>query len=206
MKRNSGVVETVKRVIRSRRMRRDHGVFIRTGAIARTTVLLISRGITVHRVGAIFTDSDIPSDEAQMWFVSALHGCPLARIVKEIPLASSEAEAWALAIRSLAPQGSIDEEVSGEARPGRRTARKAWRDIREHASYGLYCEMHAAEHYGEKLSMSARLAAWLGGAATGLYNDGSWMPISWRHFGMTPRDWNDHVAAMSATDKLANER
>ncbi|VWC81467.1 hypothetical protein BLA39750_01231 [Burkholderia lata] len=205
MKRDSGATETVKPVIRNPRTRRDHGAFIRTGAIATTTVLLISGGITVHRVGAIFTDSDIPSDEAQMWFVSALHGSPLARIVKEIPLASSQAEAWALAIQYLAPQGSTDEELSCEAPPVRRTARKMWRDIREHASYGLYCEIHAAQHYGEKLSMSARLMAWLGGAATGLCNDGSWMPISWRLMGRAPRDWNDHVAAMSATDKLADQ-
>jgi hypothetical protein len=163
------------------------------GEIAAITVDLVAQGVAVYRVGDTCGGEDLLASEKEMWLVSALSNSPLADKVLDIPLASSQAEAWALAIQALATDRDVSADLRAGSKPVRRTIRKLWRDMREYASYGLYCEMHASEHFDQRLTAWDRFVCWLGGAATGYFNDDCWMPISWRLMGRSPAEWNAFV-------------
>lgn len=68
---------------------------------------LLKAGIAVHQLGDVHeTDAaggPIPAADRAKWFVSARSDSALALIVVKIPLASSEAEAWELAVKHLQP-------------------------------------------------------------------------------------------------------
>lgn len=170
------------------------------GEVAVVVVDLIKNGITVHRVGDVC--EDLEPGEQKKWFVSVSDGSPLADKVMDIPLASSEKEAWELAIMTLATNHPISEDLRAGVKTHRRSMRKLWRDIREHASYSVFCELHASEHYGYSLSAWDRLICWLNGASTGFFNDDCWMPITWRLIGRTPAEWNAkwRASVQSASD------
>jgi hypothetical protein len=172
------------------------------GDVAVVTVDLIKSGVAVYRVGDVCGDLT-PTEQAR-WFVSVSDGSPLADKVMDIPLASSEKEAWELAIMFLATHHAISMDLREGLKTHRRTLRRVWRDIREHASYSVSCEMYAAEHYGYSLSAWDRLVCWLDGAATGFVNDNCWMPITWRLIGRTPAEWDAkwHASLQSATDNV----
>jgi hypothetical protein len=172
------------------------------GEVAVATVELIRRGVAVHRVGDVCGDLT-PSEQAK-WFVSVSDGSPLADTVFDIPLASSESEAWEFAIMFLATHRQISADLRDGLKTHRRTLGRLWRDIRLHASYSVSCEMQASEHYGYSLSAWDRVICWLDGAATGFFNDDCWMPITWRLLGRTPAEWmaNWHASLQSTGDNV----
>lgn len=168
------------------------------GEIAAITAELIKSGVAVCRVGDVC--GDLTPNEQQKWFVSASDDSLHAGKIMDIPLASSEEEAWELAIEFLATHRDISADLRAGLKTHRRTLGRVWRDIRDHASYGLFCEMHASEHYGTALTAWDRLVCWLDGAATGFFNDNCWMPITWRITGKTPAEWDANVK--SSWDKV----
>ncbi|PNE59637.1 hypothetical protein A8H39_00365 [Paraburkholderia fungorum] len=165
------------------------------GEVAVVTVDLIKRGVAVYRVGDVF--GNLTPSEQDKWFVSVSDGSPLAEKVMDIPLASTEAEAWELAIMFLATHHAISGDLREGLKTHRRTVARMLRDIRDHASYSVYCEIEVSEHYGHPLTAWDRLVCWLGGAATGFFNDHCWMPITWRLTGRTRAQWDAFVNSTS---------
>lgn len=159
------------------------------GKIAAITVDLIKHGVAVCRVGDAYPAEELSPHEKSLWFVSVPHDSPLAEEAMTIPTAFSEAEAWELAIEYLATDHDVTEEPSAGVKTHRRPLRKVWQDMRVQGAYSVACESHAAAHYGDSFPAWDRLACWLRGAAAGFFNDGSWMPITWRLAGKSPADW-----------------
>ncbi len=160
------------------------------GKIAKTTVDLLRRGVAVYRVGDVYPPDVLTPGEESLWFVSAPSDSPLADKVTTIPTAAAEGEAWELAIQFLGSNHEIAEDLRAGVKTHRRTLRKVWRDMRDHGAYAVESETYASEHYGEPFSPWDRVLCWLGGAATGFFNEDAWMPIEWRLTGKSPAEWD----------------
>jgi hypothetical protein len=159
------------------------------GKVAAITVDLIKRGVAVYRVGDVYPADVLQPGEEAMWFVSAPNDSPLADKAATILPATSEDEAWELAIEFLATNHEISEDLRAGVTTHRRTLRKVWRVMRDHGAYAVHCESYASEHYGDPFPTWGRIACWLDGAATGFFNDDCRMPFMWRLMGKTPAEW-----------------
>ncbi|UIF89429.1 hypothetical protein [Cupriavidus sp. UYPR2.512] len=175
-------------------MNRKKAVKANVGTVAALTVDLIKRGVSVHNLADTYPTDVLPRGRESLWFVSAPKGSRLKYEVLTIPLAYTQYEAWELAIQYLAANHEISEDLKAGVVTHRRTLRKVWQDMRAHGDYAVECDAYASEHYGSPFRAWDRVVCWLGGAATGFFQDECGMPFKWRLMGKSAADWNAFVS------------